>query len=87
MVAKTVLKLSGVERHYGQGDTRLSILKGADFELPLWEFGLPDDASIEVEDMVTGHHFTWHGKYQHIQLDPFYKPYAIWRLIPPGAPR
>ena len=61
--------------------------QGADFEVPLWEFGLPDDASIEVEDMVTGHHFTWHGKYQHIQLDPFYKPYAIWRLIPPGAPR
>lgn len=61
--------------------------QGADFEVPLWEFGLPDDASIEVEDMVTGQHFTWHGKYQHIHLDPFYKPYAIWRLIPPGAPR
>ncbi|WP_119939709.1 ABC transporter ATP-binding protein [Neorhizobium sp. NCHU2750] len=30
---KTVLKLSGVERHYGQGETMLSILKGADFEL------------------------------------------------------
>lgn len=61
--------------------------QGADFEVPLWEFDLPDDASIEVEDMVTGQHFTWHGKYQHIHLDPFYKPYAIFRLIPPGAPR
>jgi starch synthase (maltosyl-transferring) len=61
--------------------------QGADFEVPLWELGLPDDASIEVEDLVTGHHFTWHGKYQHIHLDPYYKPYAIWRLIPPGAPR
>jgi starch synthase (maltosyl-transferring) len=61
--------------------------QGADFEVPLWELGLPDDASIEVEDMVTGHHFTWHGKYQHIHLDPYYKPYAVWRLIPPGAPR
>jgi lipoprotein-releasing system ATP-binding protein len=30
---KTVLKLSGVERHYGQGETTLSILNGADFEL------------------------------------------------------
>ncbi len=28
-----VLQLSGVERHYGQGETRLSILKGADFTL------------------------------------------------------
>lgn len=61
--------------------------QGADFEVPLWELGLPDDASVEVEDLVTGHHFTWHGKYQHIHLDPYYKPYAIWRLIPPGAPR
>ncbi len=33
MARKTVLQLSGVERHYGQGETSLSILKGADFEL------------------------------------------------------
>jgi lipoprotein-releasing system ATP-binding protein len=33
MARKTVLKLSGVDRHYGQGDTVLSILKGANFEL------------------------------------------------------
>ncbi|SJM29231.1 hypothetical protein BQ8482_111161 [Mesorhizobium delmotii] len=26
--------------------------QGADLEVPLWEFGLSDDASIEVEDMV-----------------------------------
>ncbi len=28
MTRKTVLQLSGVERHYGQGETTLSILKG-----------------------------------------------------------
>lgn len=33
MARKTVLKLTGVGRHYGQGDTVLSILKGADFSL------------------------------------------------------
>ncbi|CAD7028752.1 ABC transporter ATP-binding protein [Pseudorhizobium halotolerans] len=33
MAGKTVLKLSGVERQYGQGETTLSILKGVDFEL------------------------------------------------------
>ena len=59
--------------------------QGADFEVPLWEFGLPDHAAIEVEDMVTGRRFTWVGKHQHIHLDPFYKPYAVWRLIPPGV--
>ncbi|PCK82122.1 ABC transporter ATP-binding protein [Rhizobium sophoriradicis] len=33
MNRNVVLKLTGVERHYGQGDTLLSILKGADFSL------------------------------------------------------
>jgi lipoprotein-releasing system ATP-binding protein len=33
MARKTVLKLENVDRHYGQGDTVLSILKGANFEL------------------------------------------------------
>ena len=28
--------------------------QGAHFEVPLWEFGLPDDASIGVEDLVSG---------------------------------
>ena len=54
--------------------------QGAHFEVPLWEFGLPDEASIEVEDLVTGAHFTWHGKVQHMLLDPNETPYMIWRL-------
>jgi starch synthase (maltosyl-transferring) len=57
------------------------------FEIPLWEFGLPDEASIEVQDLVHGNRFTWHGKTHTLRLDPQEQPYAIWRLIPPGAPR
>ncbi|MCV0397259.1 MAG: DUF3416 domain-containing protein [Rhizobiaceae bacterium] len=57
------------------------------FEVPLWEFDLPDDASIEVQDLVHGNRFTWHGKTHTLRLDPHERPYAIWRLIPPGAPR
>ncbi len=33
MTARVALKLTGVDRHYGQGETVLSILKGADFTL------------------------------------------------------
>lgn len=58
----------------------------ADFEVPLWEFGRPDGASIAVEDLVTGERFTWTGKIQHIRLDPAIRPYAIWRLVGEGAP-
>jgi len=53
----------------------------ADFEVPLWEFGLPDEAAIGVEDLITGERFTWSGKIQHMRLDPAVRPYAIWRLI------
>jgi len=59
----------------------------ADFEVPLWEFGLPDQSSIAGEDLVTGAQFTWTGKIQHVLLDPNDRPYCIWRLIPPGAGR
>ncbi|TKA97099.1 DUF3416 domain-containing protein [Cereibacter changlensis] len=57
------------------------------FEVPLWEFGLPDDASIEVEDLLNGNRFTWHGKWQGLDLDPTTRPYAVWQLFAPGVPR
>jgi len=55
------------------------------FELPLWEFGLPETASLEVEDALHGNRFTWHGKDHSLWLDPHERPYAIWKLFPPGG--
>lgn len=55
------------------------------FEVPLWEFGLPDDASIGVRDLVHGNYFTWHGKAQQLDLEPATRPYAIWQLFTPGG--
>ena len=57
----------------------------ADIELPLWEFGLPDDGALEVEDLVNVGRFHWHGKHRHLRLDPFTSPYAIWRVRHKGA--
>jgi starch synthase (maltosyl-transferring) len=54
--------------------------QGCHFEVPLWEFGLPDGASIAVEDLVSGNRFTWTGKIQHMLLEPSVRPFAIWRL-------
>jgi starch synthase (maltosyl-transferring) len=59
--------------------------QGGDFEVPLWEFGLPDSASIGVEDLLGGATFQWHGKMQRIHLDPQTNPCAIWRLTPARA--
>jgi starch synthase (maltosyl-transferring) len=59
--------------------------QGGGFEVPLWEFGLSDAASIGVEDLLSGASFQWHGKRQHVLLDPQTNPCAIWRLTPIGA--
>ncbi|HEY8564703.1 MAG TPA: maltotransferase domain-containing protein [Beijerinckiaceae bacterium] len=53
------------------------------YEVPLWEFGLPDHGSIEAEDLLGGTRFTLHGKTHRIALDPAERPVVIWRLIPP----
>lgn len=55
----------------------------AAFEVPLWALGLPDDATVDVEDLCSGEHFHWHGKIQHMRIDPLQQPYRIWRLIAP----
>ena len=54
----------------------------ADFEIPLWKWGLTDAASLEAEDLLTDTRVVWHGKLQHMRLDPHTQPYAIWRVRP-----
>ncbi len=51
------------------------------FEVPLWEFGLPDTGDIAVEDLAEGYRFRWYGKEQTIRIAPD-QPYRIWRLSP-----
>jgi len=57
----------------------------ATIESPLWEFGLPDHGALSVTDLMCGTRFVWHGKYQHIRLDPHDLPFGIWQLSPSGA--
>ena len=56
------------------------IAQEADFQVPLWEFGLDDQAAISVTDLMRGDSFMWHGQNQHIHLDPMESPFRIWRL-------
>ncbi len=53
------------------------------FEIPLWEWDLPDSGSLAATDLLSGAQFTWQGKAQHLRLTPE-NPYAIWRI---GASR
>ena len=55
------------------------------FELPLWEWKLPDHGSVYVEDLMRGGGTIWTGKLQRVRLDPAGLPFAIWRVAPPES--
>ena len=55
--------------------------QAAEIEIPLWEWGLPDDGAVEVFDLLHDRRFVWRGKRQQVQLTP-QEPYAIWRIQP-----
>jgi len=52
------------------------------FEIPLWEWKLPDSGTLRAEDLMTGNSFALHGKRQWLRLDPHVSPFALWRLYP-----
>jgi starch synthase (maltosyl-transferring) len=53
----------------------------APIELPLWRWQLPDDATLDAENLLDGTQFVWRGKHQHVHLPP-HAPYAIWSVRP-----
>ncbi len=68
-----VLVAVSLDPHYAQD---------AAFEIPLWEWDLPDNASVAVEDLMNGTKSLWTGKLQRVRLDPARLPFAIWRIAP-----
>jgi starch synthase (maltosyl-transferring) len=51
------------------------------FDLPLWRWQLPDDAALEVQDLLSDARFAWRGRFQTVRLTPA-SPYGVWRLRP-----
>jgi starch synthase (maltosyl-transferring) len=54
------------------------------YEIPLWQWGLPDTGSVDVEDLLGGYRFTLYGKIHQIALDPYERSAVVWRLLPPA---
>ena len=48
-------------------------------ELPLWRFGLPDWGTLQMEELFSGHRFSWTGKMQHLWIDN-QRPAFVWRM-------
>jgi starch synthase (maltosyl-transferring) len=51
------------------------------FEFPFWSWGVTEQASFDVENLVTGERTVWRGKDQYVRLTPE-APFAIWRIRP-----
>jgi starch synthase (maltosyl-transferring) len=80
-------------RYTGEGAERILVAisldphhpQQADFEIPLWEWGLPDSGALLVHDLLRGGSWIWHGKIQHMWLSPD-APVSIWRVRPAEVP-
>jgi starch synthase (maltosyl-transferring) len=57
------------------------------FPIPLAELGMPGDAVVSCEDVVSGQRITWTGGWASVSLDPQTKPAAIFRIDGPTAVR
>ncbi len=53
----------------------------ATVELPLWKWGLPDQATLLLEDLIGGDQFQLTGRFHTVTLTP-QQPYLIWRARP-----
>ncbi|CAN0626623.1 Alpha-1,4-glucan:maltose-1-phosphate maltosyltransferase [Burkholderia multivorans] len=50
--------------------------------------GIADGEPLDALDLNAVQAETWHGRHPYVALDPYVRPYAIWRVTPaPGAAR
>jgi starch synthase (maltosyl-transferring) len=53
--------------------------------LPFERLGIDGNGSLDVEELMRGLHFIWHGRRQHWYFDPNEMPLAVWRVRPLGG--
>ncbi|GAB0113524.1 maltotransferase domain-containing protein [Acidisoma sp. C75] len=53
--------------------------QAANTEIPFYRWGIADDGSMTLTDLVPDRPARWQGKWQRITLDPSF-PFALWRV-------
>jgi starch synthase (maltosyl-transferring) len=53
----------------------------AELAVPLERLGVGEDASYEVEDLLTGERLRWQGTPQRVRFDPAERAGYIWRVV------
>jgi starch synthase (maltosyl-transferring) len=49
-------------------------------ELPLNEFGFPEDQELQMPELLTGSTVTWRGRHQRVRIDPQQMPAQIYLI-------
>jgi hypothetical protein len=60
----------------------LNHAREAAVELPVWKYSLPDHASLEGEELMTGQRFVWQRKIQQSRLAPAGLAMGVARVHP-----
>jgi starch synthase (maltosyl-transferring) len=69
--SNTIMVIVNLDPNYAQaGHVRV----------PLHQFGLTPDDSFQVQDLLTGAHFMWHGEANYVALDPKVTAAHVLRL-------
>jgi starch synthase (maltosyl-transferring) len=55
--------------------------QAANTEIPFYKWGVPDQGTLPVTDLIAGRALRWSGKWQRVTLDPVF-PFALWRVQP-----
>ena len=55
--------------------------QAANTEIPFYKWGVADQGSLPVTDLIAGRTLSWAGKWQRVTLDPIF-PFALWRVQP-----
>ncbi|HET7631600.1 MAG TPA: alpha-1,4-glucan--maltose-1-phosphate maltosyltransferase [Gemmatimonadaceae bacterium] len=50
--------------------------------VPVHDLGLDDSQPYDVEDLLTGKRYTWHGSRNYVRLDPAVQPGHLFRVLP-----
>jgi starch synthase (maltosyl-transferring) len=54
-------------------------------DLDLKQLAIPHNQNFEIEDLLTGVHYTWHDRSNYVSLKPEVMPAHIFRLIRPSS--
>ncbi len=55
-------------------------------DLDLKRLGIPYDQNFDVEDLLTGTHYTWHDRSNYVALRPEVQPAHIFRVTTTAEP-